>query len=288
MIWKHDDIAPLVRDHFRRWPRTCAHCNNSMELVRDLPAVEIPDVNLATQCTFLLACSACGWWKLERQVEGKFGSSHPFASRNRNWHRRCYGAAGALRSLDLADISVPVEEIRAYLTAKYGDRFDVHPRVFEEVVGGVMASLGYQARVTSYSNDGGIDVILDGPDSSTIGVQVKRWRQKIKVEQIRAFIGALILAGHTKGFFVTTSSFQSGANRIALESAERAVPVELIDSARFYDALKLSQVSQFDSASFGRELDTLAAFETLHLISYDGGGCNVERIHYIWGEIIDS
>ena len=285
MIWKYDEKAPILREHFWGHPRTCAYCRTHLWKLRQLPEVEIPDASIAIQSTDLFVCRACGWWKLERNVQAEFGTSHPFGG---FWDRRNYGVTGALRSLDLSDLNLPIEEIRAYLMAKYTDRFDVHPRTFEEVVRDVMASLGYQARVTSYSNDGGIDVVLDGPNSSTVGVQVKRWRQKIKVEQIRAFLGALILGGHTRGIFVTTSTFQTGASGVASKAAERAVPIELIDADRFYQALQLSQVNQFDPAKFHCEASEFTSFEALHLISYDSGGCSINKTYYVWGETEDD
>jgi len=80
-----------------------------------------------------------------------------------------------------------------------------------------------------------------GGDDRTIGVQVKRTKHNISVEQIRAFTGALVLGGYTKGIFVTTSSFASGVRRTAELAKFRATPIELMDSKRFYDALKLVQ-----------------------------------------------
>jgi restriction system protein len=54
--------------------------------------------------------------------------------------------------------------------------------MFEETVASVFRSLGYDATVTAYSGDGGIDVILHKGEER-IGVQVKRYRNSISVEQ---------------------------------------------------------------------------------------------------------
>jgi restriction system protein len=113
--------------------------------------------------------------------------------------------------------------------------------LFEKVVADVFQSTGFSARVTSYQADGGIDVILDGPNDKTIGVQVKRYRNTIRVEQIRALAGALLLAGHTKGIFVATSSYSSAAKKAAARYTARGLPIELIDATRFYDALLVAQ-----------------------------------------------
>ena len=112
------------------------------------------------------------------------------------------------------------------------------------------ADLGFNTRVTSRSADGGIDVILDGPNGEVIGVQVKRYKGSISVDQIRGLAGALLLAGVTRGIFVTTSSFQSGA-KTAVETYERlrGMPIELVDAERFFGALGLAQRTRYRSAN---------------------------------------
>jgi restriction system protein len=42
--------------------------------------------------------------------------------------------------------------------------YDLHPRVFEEVVGSVFKDHGWQVKVTAYTGDDGVDVVLNnGP-----------------------------------------------------------------------------------------------------------------------------
>jgi restriction system protein len=117
--------------------------------------------------------------------------------------------------------------------------------MFEEIVASVFRDLGYDARVTAYSGDDGVDVVLDGPSGVLIGVQVKRYRDSIKVEQIRALTGALVLGGLTRGVFVTTSTFQKGAADTAERMATRGYQIELMNADRFYDALKIAQRSRY-------------------------------------------
>ena len=52
-------------------------------------------------------------------------------------------------------------------------------------------------------------------------------------------------SGMTRGIFVTTSSFQSGAQRTADRLRERGCAIELMDAPRFYDALKLAQRERY-------------------------------------------
>lgn len=45
--------------------------------------------------------------------------------------------------------------------------------------------------------------------------------------------------------FVTTSRFQSGANKTAKLSEIRGIPIELMDTDRFYDALCIAQRTKY-------------------------------------------
>lgn len=185
-----------------------------------------------------LICHCCGWWKFTRSLD--------FVTRSTRQLDVSYdGCFGLLKRLDVSNVDLPCEEIRRYLVANYIDRFHVNPRKFEEVVGSVFRSLGYDSRVTAYSADGGIDIFLDGPGDTLIGVQVKRSRNSIEVGQVRELTGALVLAGITKGIFVTTSRFQKGAYAATELSRARGIPIALIDASRLFDALKLSCISSY-------------------------------------------
>jgi restriction system protein len=158
----------------------------------------------------------------------------------------------ALRNLDLTDLTLPLGEVRSYLAAKYSDRFSAAPRLFEDVVASVFRDCGYRTRVTGRSGDDGIDVILDGDKGDTIGVQVKRYQSSIEMEQIRALAGALVLQGLTRGIFVTTSRFQSGAHSTVERFAARSIRIELFDAQRFYEALRIAQRKAFSATDFRR------------------------------------
>jgi restriction system protein len=183
-------------------------------------------------------CLTCGWWRLVKDV-------CICAEQWQMWDI-FFGCVGTLKNLSVDDLSTPIDEINNYLVAKYEDRFSVNPRKFEEVVASVFKNIGHHVYVTGYSNDGGIDVILGNTDENLIGVQVKRYKDKIKAEQIRAFAGALMLSGLNKGIFVTTSSYQPAAISAAQKFTSITLPIELIDANKFYDALKLSQKKSFD------------------------------------------
>lgn len=178
-------------------------------------------------------CPICGWWRIVKDV-------CVCAEEWQIWDI-FFGLSGKLKTFDLTDVNQPISEVKNFLTAKYDSRFFVNPKLFEEVVASVFKEIGYDVNVTGYSNDGGIDVVLENGQNDKIGVQVKRYKNKIKVEQIRAFAGALILSNFTKGIFVTTSDFQPGAIKASQSFTMKTLLIELVNASKFYDALKISQ-----------------------------------------------
>lgn len=182
----------------------------------------------------------CGWWLASvTECEVAWRGELPLG-------RTAVG--GTLRNLDLDDVSLPIDFARDYLVARYSDRTKVHPKVFQDVVASVFRDHGYEAFVTGYIKDGGIDVILQ-KGHTTIGVQVKRSKNTIVVEQIRSLAGALVLANLTQGVFVTTSRFTRDAKEATTAFTKTLYPMalELIDAERFFDALKIAQRNRYGS-----------------------------------------
>jgi restriction system protein len=178
----------------------------------------------------LFICSICGWWAVS-QVER--GGHYDINIKVRR-------VSGALKKLDLTDISIPLEEAKQYLRARYSERYKIHPRKYEEVIASVFRETGYKVRLTSYSGDDGIDVIvLDGDQGDVVGVQAKRYQGKIEAVQIREFAGSLVLNGMTEGIFVTTSSFSKGAKRAVEGYKDHHISIDLWDADRFYSALSI-------------------------------------------------
>ena len=186
-------------------------------------------------------CRGCGWWNVYRVKQN-------YIARTAGVAEGYSGTIGSLKELDLTDISAPLSEVRQYLLARQEELYSVHPRVFEEVVCSVFKDAGWQARVTAYAGDEGIDVVLDGPDGATVGVQVKRYgaHRRIEAEQIRSFAGALLLDGRTRGVFVTTSDFRKGARQAAARYATIGYPIELVNASGFLEALGIAQIKTFE------------------------------------------
>lgn len=188
-------------------------------------------------------CQSCGWWRIKDHIEEICSQSDiklvgPYTA----------GAVGALKRLALHEISTPIDEVRSYLLGKQRARFDLHPRLFELTVGSVFRDLGYEVKVTAYSSDGGIDVILE-KSGEEIGVQVKCCHQKVGVEQIREMVGALVLRDARTGIFVTTSGYTRGSKAARNSYAEHGYYLELIDGDSFLHTLRVTQRPRYSSYS---------------------------------------
>ena len=215
----------------------CPFCTTALEKLRDDRETIGNPGEHETATDQFWTCPVCGWWKAEQEFRH---TEYGFSSHTRR------GAAAALRTLDLSDLSVPVEDARNYLTVKFEERFNLDPRQLELIVASIFRDHGFEAEATAFSGDGGIDVIiLRDSAGRQVGVQTKRYKDAIKIEQIRSFAGALLIEGYTRGIFVTTSRFTSGAPQVAQKSALKGIPIELMDAPAFLDALKIAQREKY-------------------------------------------
>ena len=98
--------------------------------------------------------------------------------------------------------------------------YQLSPTRFEHAVAELFRQRGYHAKVTGQAGDRGIDILLR-KNGQTGAVQCKRYRKKIGPAPVREFVGALEGAGVDEGYFVTTSSYTSGARDAAHRSSYR-------------------------------------------------------------------
>lgn len=113
----------------------------------------------------------------------------------------------------------------------------------EQLVAGLLRSMGYHAEVTPKGPDGGRDVVASpdplGLESPRIIAEVKHRKGPMGAPQVRAFIGGL-RAGD-RGLYVSTGGFTKEARY----EADRAnVPVRLLD----LDGLVKLYVGSYDKA----------------------------------------
>lgn len=107
------------------------------------------------------------------------------------------------------------------------------PQFFERLVIHLLVAMGYggsfedAAKVTQYSHDDGIDGVIkeDKLGLDTIYIQAKRYTtESVQKPDLQKFIGALVEHKATKGIFITTSAFSSGA----IETCKKAEHVKII------------------------------------------------------------
>lgn len=123
---------------------------------------------------------------------------------------------------------------------------DAEPYFFERIVVRLLVAMGYQGNggnslVTTKSNDGGIDGIInqDPLGTSTVYIQAKRYQRDNRVQRpdINSFVGALEERNASRGVFITTSDFSSGAIERAKHSS-----IVLINGVKLTDLMLKYQV----------------------------------------------
>lgn len=130
-----------------------------------------------------------------------------------------------------------------------------NPIFFEKLVIDLLLKMGYgefrpdAGRTTSPTNDGGIDGIIneDRLGIDKIAIQAKRYDKSNKVGTplLQNFVGALVGKGLSKGVFITTSSFTSGAIDYAKNQS-----IILIDGEKLADLMIEYNVGTFTSHTY--------------------------------------
>lgn len=143
---------------------------------------------------------------------------------------------------------------------------DMSPYFFEKLVLDLLLNMGFGSRnkemaiVTPTSHDNGVDGIIpeDALGLDKIYIQAKRYTDNpVSKPEIHKFIGALDEQKATKGVFITTSKFTSGAVETANKASKKIV---LIDGKSLADYMieynvgvsekKIYEVKKLDSDYF--------------------------------------
>ena len=143
---------------------------------------------------------------------------------------------------------------------------EMNPGFFEKLVLDLLLSMGFGSKnkdmaiVTPTSHDNGVDGIIpeDALGLDKIYIQAKRYTDNpVSKPEIHKFIGALDEQKATKGVFITTSKFTSGAMETANKASKKIV---LIDGKGLADYMieynvgvsekKVYEVKKLDSDYF--------------------------------------
>ena len=118
---------------------------------------------------------------------------------------------------------------------------NINPYFFEKLVIDLLDTMGYvgpngNSMVTSKSNDGGIDGIInqDPLGTNTVYVQAKRYKEDniIQRPDIQSFYGALAGFNADRGVFITTSRFSNSAIEYAMRQG-----IVLVDGIQLTDMM---------------------------------------------------
>lgn len=116
---------------------------------------------------------------------------------------------------------------------------EMDPYAFERLIASLLDAMGYDdARVTSPSNDKGVDVVANiklGISSVREVVQVKRHKGNIHRPVLDALRGSLHRFSAVRGTIITTGGFASGTIKAAFEAG--AAPITLIDGETLVNLL---------------------------------------------------
>ncbi|MBV6402411.1 MAG: hypothetical protein CNIPEHKO_02723 [Anaerolineales bacterium] len=113
---------------------------------------------------------------------------------------------------------------------------DLNPFEFESLVNNLFSKMGFEAKLTRSSRDGGIDVVAFDPRpilGGKVVIQAKRYKNVVGVEAVRDLYGSMMNEGAGKGILVTTSHYGTDAYNFAKDK-----PIELIDGGGLLYYLK--------------------------------------------------
>ncbi|HQN66057.1 MAG TPA: restriction endonuclease [Methylophilus sp.] len=123
---------------------------------------------------------------------------------------------------------------------------------FEQICSAYFTLAGYKNALTGLGADGGIDIkIFDAQSSELVSiVQCKRHNNPVSVKDVREFYGVMSSQDISKGYFITTSSF----NKNAVDFAS-SLNIDLVDGRelllRFSELSDEAQTRLYDIATHG-------------------------------------
>jgi len=129
------------------------------------------------------------------------------------------------------------DETRSKAEGLISDLIDkLEPYDFQDLVAGVIESLGYRAKSSARGPDGGVDVVAHtdalGLGEDVVKAQVKHRKGQVSRPELQSFLGAL--RSGDKGLFVSTGGFTKEADREADKSEKK---VRLLNREEFVEML---------------------------------------------------
>lgn len=106
--------------------------------------------------------------------------------------------------------------------------FSLNGYEFEKSLAEVFAANGFEAYLTSKSNDGGVDIILKNKENDEIYVQCKAFHGKAGVAIVRELYGVMQSNGISQGIIACLGGFTSGAQDFAKDKNIKLLSIDEI------------------------------------------------------------
>lgn len=206
----------------------CGYCRAPYKVVAN---VRGQDPSFPHQQQYSCLCPRCGYWFDHHVYYGGHGAVVTYD-------------VARLRSLDINDADVGLNELGAHLRRNFADVHVITALRFEELVGSVFRHMGYHVSLTQASHDDRYDLImLDGSTRGPIIVECKRYadHRPVRVGVVREVMGVQLVSGIKRAKVVTSSRFTYAAQDVAerLNVGPSEFEMELIDAHALTQALNV-------------------------------------------------
>lgn len=227
--------------------RICPCCSiGLLAFEHELPTQPLKPGHIQFRWLTVEICPSCGWWHFRQDSEVSLPDDPGKVSRATWWE-----LTHALQTeIDLGETTLSIEELQRHLVRRWEDRTLLSAQQAEDLVASLLQEHhgGQIIRVSANANsaDGGIDLYLVAEDGAIRrAVQVKR---RIKseaesVQEVRNFVGAMVLEREDHGVFVTTASrFTRAAQAMPAKAtgAKHKLQLDLVDGDRLLEMLRQS------------------------------------------------
>ena len=149
-----------------------------------------------------------------------------------------------LKSFGVNAPELALGELGAHLKRRFRDVYSLTPRRFEELVGDIYKSMGFEVRLTQQTRDGGYDIILlEHQSGNQTIVECKRYAdtRTVGVGIVRQVLGVQLAKGIRTATIVTSTRFTPDAAELAVEVNDgvSGYTIELIDADALLKALNV-------------------------------------------------
>jgi hypothetical protein len=244
------DDQPGVAVHAGFESGKCPNCAAAFALftrcapLPDLSSRVLPDgVHWSHPTRFLYSCLRCGWWQVRREFDHYDQSGKPLPHRSQD----AYTYHAILENVDISSNDVALSDLTSHLRNRWEDRRFISAGKAEDLVASILREITgcdvFHATANVNAPDGGIDLFVpvrNGMPHTAVQVKRRVSHDVEPVDEVRNFVGALVVEGYDKGIFVTTASrFSKGAKSVATNEhlSRHRLELDLIDGQRLLEML---------------------------------------------------